>query len=219
MDMHTIHEALQPDLLERKGSLLLRSNHMHYGRPILVSGWHESREAEPKEYDVAAAPFCEKDLCQSTYKRFGDVEDEVWNTTTKEHLSQLNLKEDYKVQELPKLMVNEDNINTVNFERETGCPERGFGSAMPMHSLDHGAMNLETTYGIDYIFPYQCTVTGLPDTPDYSAAYKKCHSQFTDTADYRRLGRNTWQNESGIYANSQIKEKVFKPTCPITPHL
>lgn len=52
--------------------------------------------------------------------------------------------------------------------------------------------------------------------PDgYSVVHRKCHSQFTDTADYRRHGINTWQDESGIYANADIKQKVFPVTNPI----
>ena len=51
--------------------------------------------------------------------------------------------------------------------------------------------------------------------PDKSAAYRKCHSQFTDTADYRRPGRNTWQDESGVYSNTHYKQQVLKPTNPI----
>ena len=54
-----------------------------------------------------------------------------------------------------------------------------------------------------------------PDFPDKSAAYRKCHSQFTDTADYRRPGRNTWQDESGVYSNTHYKQQVLKPTNPI----
>ena len=43
-------------------------------------------------------------------------------------------------------------------------------------------------------------------------AYKKMKSQFTDTADYRRNGWNTWQDESGIYTNSHFKAQVFPKT-------
>ena len=46
------------------------------------------------------------------------------------------------------------------------------------------------------------------DFPDESTALKKCHSQFTDTADYRRPGRNTFQDESGLYANSHLKKQT-----------
>ena len=54
---------------------------------------------------------------------------------------------------------------------------------------------------------------------DNIIAYKKCHSQFTDTADYRRLGLNTWQDESGFYANTETKREVFRSTNPIPERL
>ena len=53
-----------------------------------------------------------------------------------------------------------------------------------------------------------------PDFADKSLALKKCHSQFTDTADYRRPGRNTWQDESGLYANSHFKAELYVKTDP-----
>lgn len=40
---------------------------------------------------------------------------------------------------------------------------------------------------------------------DDSAALKRCLSQFTDATGHRRPGRNTWQDESGIYANGSLK--------------
>ena len=49
--------------------------------------------------------------------------------------------------------------------------------------------------------------------------YKKCHSQFSDTADYRRFGRNTWQDESGVYANSALEHELFPLTSTIPPQL
>ena len=58
-----------------------------------------------------------------------------------------------------------------------------------------------------------------PPEPDQSALWRKCHSQFTDVDDYRRHGRNTWQDESGVYANSMIKEQTIKPTNPIPERL
>ncbi|KAH0628276.1 hypothetical protein JD844_009193 [Phrynosoma platyrhinos] len=53
------------------------------------------------------------------------------------------------------------------------------------------------------------------DSGGYSVVHRKCHSQFTDTADYRRHGINTWQDESGVYANADLKLKVFPVTNPI----
>ena len=58
-----------------------------------------------------------------------------------------------------------------------------------------------------------------PPEPDRSAAWRKCHSQFTDVDDYRRHGLNTWHDESGVYANSAIHGEVFKPTNPIPERL
>ncbi|XP_053312645.1 cilia- and flagella-associated protein 95 [Spea bombifrons] len=212
--MCTLNGTLKSNMLETKGSLYLRSNHMQYDRPTLVSGWHQSRETEPKDYDLRGVPAGKKNLCHSTYRRLGNLENEVWGTTTEEHLSQVNLKKEYEVKEVPKSMVNEDNINIISLERQTGRPETNLG-----HSKDQMKMQMETIYETDYTPPHCYTPYKYPEVPNYSSAYKKCHSQFTDTADYRRFGRNTWQDESGIYANNEIKQMVFKPTCPITPHL
>ncbi|KAM4051145.1 cilia- and flagella-associated protein 95 [Anomaloglossus baeobatrachus] len=206
--------------MERKGSLYLRSSHMHYDKPTKVSGWHQSREAEPKDYDVNEAPLGKKNLSRSTYRRFGNVTSEEWNTTTEHQLSQVHLKGDYEVQDVGKQMINEDNLETLNLKRHTGLPDSGFGAVLPHHNKDHNKMHLITTYGIDYMAPFHYTPhPKLPEVPNYSFAFKKCHSQFTDASDYRRHGRNTWQDESGIYANGEVRQKVFKPTCPITPHL
>ncbi|KAJ8306102.1 hypothetical protein KUTeg_016647 [Tegillarca granosa] len=66
---------------------------------------------------------------------------------------------------------------------------------------------------------FQEQVTRKPmvtlETMEHSHIDRKCNSQFTDTADYRRVGRNTWQDESGIYANTHFKREVFKPGNPI----
>ncbi|KAG8595738.1 hypothetical protein GDO81_001608 [Engystomops pustulosus] len=223
MAMYVLDGSFRGDMLERKGSMYLRSSHMHYDKPTKVSGWHESREAEPKDYDVNEAPLGKKNLCHSTYRRFGDVASEDWKTTTGHQFSQVQLKAEYEVKDFHKKMVNEDNLDTLNLKRQTGLPDNGFGAVLPHHSKDHNKMDLNTTYGIDYMAPFQYTTSPIiekvPEVPDYVSAFKKCHSQFTDTADYRRHGRNTWQDESGVYANREVRQRMFKPTCPITPHL
>ena len=58
-----------------------------------------------------------------------------------------------------------------------------------------------------------------PPEPDQSALWRRCHSQFTDVDDYRRHGRNTWHDESGVYANSALRDEVIKPTNPIPERL
>ncbi|XP_040212705.1 protein C9orf135 homolog [Rana temporaria] len=220
MAMYMMDSAIRGDMLEKKGSLFLRSNHMHYDKRAMVSGWHQRREAEPIDYDVSKVPLGEKNLCHSSYKRFGNSDSGDWNTTTHQHLSQIQLKDEYQVKEVPKKMINEDNIGILDIKRSTGCPEKGFGAVLPRHNKDHMKIHLDTTYATDYVAPYPGTATlKVAEVPNYSAAYKKCHSQFTDTADYRRHGRNTFQDESGMYANSHMKRLVFTPTCLITPHL
>jgi len=90
---------------------------------------------------------------------------------------------------------------------------------LPRHHPEYNKHHLETTHRTDYKapFPYTPAEEKPKDFPDYSTAYKKCHSQFSDTADYRRDGRNTWQDESGMYANSHLKMQapVFTGKNPI----
>ena len=79
--------------------------------------------------------------------------------------------------------------------------------------------SLSTTYGSDYLYslPFDPSQQQQAENEvkDASHVYKKCHSQFTDTADYRRKGVNTWQNETGLYDNTEMKKTMFKPSNPI----
>ncbi|XP_072170244.1 cilia- and flagella-associated protein 95-like [Diadema setosum] len=205
-----------PDYVERKGSLFLRSDHMNYSRPTLNSNWHQAREAEPKDYDINKfdSPLDRK-LHHTTYKRIGNVTDGSFpQTTTQYHLEQANLKKDFEEQEPRKPMVDVATISHINLERDTGKPKTGFGSVLPRHNPEHDKRHLETTNRADYKPPYPYTPVPEqpPDFPDNSNAYRKCHSQFTDTADYRRFGRNTFQDESGIYANTQLKRDTYLQT-------
>ncbi|KAG2465880.1 protein C9orf135-like [Polypterus senegalus] len=207
--------------METKGTLFLRSNHMHYSRPTMVSCWHQAREAEPKDYDVAACPTGRKDLHLSTYRHFSNGKAEGWTTSTEAQLSQHHLKKDYEVKETPKPFLSARNFSAAGFERETGRPKTGFRAVLPRHPADHNKMDLQTTYFRSFQAPYVYTAPPKPaqDLPDYSTAFRKCHSQFTDTADYRRHGKNIWQDESGNYANKDLKNKLLKHSNPITQHV
>ncbi|XP_073508746.1 cilia- and flagella-associated protein 95 isoform X1 [Phyllobates terribilis] len=157
MAIYVMDDSIISRGMERKGSLYLRSNHMHYDKPTKVSGWHQSREAEPKDYDVNEAPLGKKNLSQSTYRRFGNVTSEDWHTTTEHQLSQVHLKGDYEGRDVGKQMVNEDNLDTLNLKRQTGLPDSGFGAVLPHHNKPHNKMHLITTYGIDYMVPFRYT--------------------------------------------------------------
>ncbi|XP_013398605.1 protein C9orf135 [Lingula anatina] len=209
-----------PDYIERKGSLFLRSNHMNYARATLNSNWHQAREAEPKDFDISKTE--RRDLSKATYKRIGNVTDgSLPNTTYQDHAAQVSLKKDFQEQATSKPMVNLETFAHTNLDRDTGHPQRGFGSVLPRHHPEYNKHHLETTYGADYFPPYTYTPAPErpPDFPDNSWSYRKMHSQFTDTTDYRRVGWNTWADESGVYSNTVAKRTVFQPTNTIPERL
>ncbi|XP_066472961.1 cilia- and flagella-associated protein 95 [Tiliqua scincoides] len=203
-----------PDVMQRHGGLTLRSNSAYYGRPTLVYNWHHRREAEPKDYDIHEIPLGSKNLCHSTYWRLGTM-DEKWITTYQDYMAQPYRLKEYKELEIRKPLLDEDTFIAAVIGRETGRPETGFGAVLPSHSPDHFTMFLDTTYRIDYVPPYDYDPCIKPEAGGYSVVHRKCHSQFTDTVDYRRHGVNTWQDESGIYGNSDLRQKVFPVTNPI----
>ncbi|XP_071964729.1 cilia- and flagella-associated protein 95-like [Antedon mediterranea] len=209
-----------PDYYERKGSLFLRSDHMNYGRPTLNSNWHQAREAEPKDYNISD-PSQKRNLHTATYERIGNSANGFPRTTTQESMEQVHLKRDFEEREIRKPMVSVDTYNEADIDRDTGCPKTGFGSVLPRHHAGHDKRHLETTNRADYKppFPYTPVPEQPPDFVDNSNGYRKCQSQFTDTADYRRFGRNTWQDESGIYANRDYKRALFPPTNTIPQQL
>ncbi|KAJ6669576.1 hypothetical protein lerEdw1_000125 [Lerista edwardsae] len=181
-----------PDVMQRHGGLTLRSNSAYYGRPTFVYNWHHRREAEPKDYDIHEIPLGSKNLCRSTYWRLGTM-DEKWITTYQDYMTQPFRLKNYKELEIHKPLLDEDSFIAAVIGRF-----------------------LDTTYQIDYVPPYDYDPYIKPEVGGYSVVHRKCHSQFTDIdVDYRRHGINTWQNESGIYANSDLKRKVFPVTNPI----
>lgn len=50
----------------------------------------------------------------------------------------------------------------------------------------------------------------------FSDHHRKCISQFSDADSYRREGRNTWLDESGVYANSHFQRQLYVAPNPIT---
>uniref|UniRef100_A0A0B6Z507 Uncharacterized protein n=1 Tax=Arion vulgaris TaxID=1028688 RepID=A0A0B6Z507_9EUPU len=203
----------------RKGSLTLRSNKMNYSRAILNSEWHQARQAEPKDYDLSKHDVRSMNL--STYNRIGNITDGTLpETTYQEQANQIFLKPWYEHKDNHKGMVQPESVANANasIDRDTGDPKGAFGSVLPYHNAEHNKFHLDTTYNLDYIPPYPFTRQNdktedeNKNFEDKAVAYRKMKSQFTDTVDYRRNGWNTWQDESGIYANSQYKAQVFPKT-------
>ena len=97
-------------------------------------------------------------------------------TTQQEAMCQVHeLKEDYQLRETHKPMVAYDNFNHATASRETGKPERGYGSVLPRYQLQYGKRHLDTTHRVDYQYPFDWTpkaeevVTNLTIITGYSA--------------------------------------------------
>merc|ERR1711881_681565 len=78
-----------PDFVERKGSLYLRSNHMHFSKCTLNSDWHAHREAEPKDFDIVHSFKKGKDeiknnLHFATYRHLGSDSTRLPLTTSQD---------------------------------------------------------------------------------------------------------------------------------------
>ncbi|XP_037653785.1 protein C9orf135 homolog isoform X3 [Choloepus didactylus] len=206
------------DLLERKGSLTLRCHHKKYSKPVLVYSWHHDREAFPKDYDIEG-PETVKKLCNSTYWRLGTDEPPIWISETHEQMSKIYLKT--KLAEIKsKALLNEETISFGIIERDTGLPATGFGTVFTRHPPDHQKLYELTTYREEYVSPYDYQPLDYPCQGDYSIVHRKCRSQFTDLDGSKRYGINTWHDESGIYANSDVKQKLYPATGgPIVPFL
>ncbi|KAL1788685.1 hypothetical protein HispidOSU_022408 [Sigmodon hispidus] len=210
------YEIGPTDLLERKGSLTLRSHHKKYSKPVLVYSWHHDREAFPKDYDIEG-PETVKKLCNSTYWRLG-TDCPTWISETHEQMSQAYLNKDL-VQNKKKALVNEETTCPGILERDPELPPTGFRDVFMEPPLDQRKPCALTSYAEDYAPQYNYPSPACPPPDEYSIVYRKCRSQFTDLNGSKRFGINTWHDESGIYANSEAKQKLFSLAGnPIVPH-
>ncbi|XP_006152531.1 protein C9orf135 homolog isoform X2 [Tupaia chinensis] len=126
------------DLLERKGSLTLRSYHKKYSRPVLVYSWHHDREAFPKDYDIEG-PETVKKLCNSTYWRLGTDEPPIWISETHEQMSQVCSNREL-AEIKSKSLLNEETMSSGIIDRDTGLPATGFGALFTRHPPDWNKM-------------------------------------------------------------------------------
>jgi hypothetical protein len=85
-------------------------------------------------------------------------------------------------------MIGPQNVHHTKTNRETGAPERGFGSVVPRHHPDHGKMRLDTTNKVDFKSPW----------PGWSPSkvvlvLVRCISQYNTLLYYRDGSLNTLQ--------------------------
>ncbi|KAM5261526.1 cilia- and flagella-associated protein 95 isoform 2-T2 [Hipposideros larvatus] len=168
---------------------------------------HQDREAYPKDYDVEG-PEEVKKLCNSTYWRLGTDEPLTWISETQEQMAQTYLNTEL-AEIKSKALLNEETLNSGIIERDTGLPMTGFGALFTRHPPDRRKLYELTTYAEYYTPPYDYQPLGYPCQDDYSIIHRKCRSQFTDLNGSKRFGINTWHDESGIYANSYVKQKLY----------
>ncbi|XP_039693937.1 cilia- and flagella-associated protein 95 isoform X2 [Pteropus medius] len=179
---------------------------------------HHDREAYPKDYDIGS-PEKVKKLCYSTYRRLGTDEPPIWISETHEQMAQIFLKTEL-AEIKSKALLNAETMSSGIIERDTGLPVTGFGALFTRHPPDRRKMCALTTYAENYTPPYDYQPLDYPCQDDYSIVHRKCRSQFTDLNGSKRFGINTWHDESGIYANSYVKQKLFPLTGgPIVPFL
>ncbi|XP_053421173.1 cilia- and flagella-associated protein 95 isoform X1 [Nycticebus coucang] len=210
------YEIGPTDVLERKGSLTLRSRNKKYSKPVLVNSWHHDREAYPKDYDIEG-PEEVKKLCNSTYWRLGTDEPPIWISEAHEQMSQVHVNKELATIK-KKALLNEETMSSGIIERDVGSPATGFGAVFTRHPPDRNKMFTLTTYCESYPPPYEYQPSGYPCQHVYSIVHRKCRSQFTDLDGSKRFGINTWHDESGIYANSDVKQKLYPLTGgPIVP--
>jgi len=204
---------------ERKGTMFLRSDEMHYGRAVLTSKWHQAREAEPKDYDMNKADV--RDLRKSTYKQIGTISDSLPDSTYTDHFTAKTLP--------PRQNGEAEKKTDHQIEKELGRSLHAT-VVMPVHSSAKYPHHYLTTHLDDYrpYGSYTSNIEALRRQKEEedkardavnSAAVRRCLSQFADTTGPRRAGRNTWQDESGVYANSALKFSChhYAPTYTLMP--
>ena len=78
---------------------------------------------------------------QCTLKQSPPLPQPLPEMTTKSALKEAqSLQEEFKTRSIHKAVITADNFDSAMSERNTGHPQRGYGSILPHHSSDHRAM-------------------------------------------------------------------------------
>jgi len=195
-----------PQYAERKGSLLLRSNHCSFRKGVRNTNWHQMREAEPKDYDITDPK--NYNLHTSTYcNGVGHIargNESPPISEMKERMSDLHKKSDFQKKEVHKFMLDQDAFKQVNWQK---IQEGG----IVRHTPNHNVMFLGTTNREDYKPPFEYkpyVIKNVSIKPELR--WRKTHSELYDTCDHRRWGVNTWQDEYRVLKTGDGPSTVIR---------
>jgi hypothetical protein len=198
------------------GSVTLKGNQANYGKLVKTGQWHQAIQEEPRDYVLATDP--ERDLRRSTYKYLGGYTD---RTLAQDTTYGALCADRLKIGDQSELGSHPTMVNTSNLLRECDASRELPNARLPRHEATDSKISKETTYRNDYI-PQMEMKSPPPDDGSaaarealLSAGHKRCVSQFTDWNGARRIGRNTWADESGVYHNTHIRRALEVPSDPV----
>ena len=82
---------------------------------VLVTFRHQARESEPKDYDLSESEV--RDLCKSTYRRFGDHSGSLPNSTYQDHTADRDLSAYYIAKPHHKRLVTTETAVNADLDR------------------------------------------------------------------------------------------------------
>nr|XP_038943892.1 cilia- and flagella-associated protein 95 isoform X3 [Rattus norvegicus] len=123
-------------------------------------------------------------------------------------MSQVLVNKDF-LEKKKKALVHDETMCLGILESDPQLLPSGFREASMEPPPDPRKQCYSTTYSEDYVPQYEYPPPACPLQDDYSIVHRKCRSQFTDLNGSKRFGINKWHDESGIYANSKAKQKLY----------
>ncbi|XP_063050480.1 cilia- and flagella-associated protein 95-like isoform X2 [Engraulis encrasicolus] len=119
------------------------------------------------------------------------------------------MKKDYTVQLPTKMMIPSV---LLQFDRDAlpGCSQgcSHYNSALPRYPPGYNKMDFDTTHKLDYARPYHIQ-TDVVTVEKMAAAkplpdFRRRQSEFTDVAEHKRVGQNTWQDDKGAQGRPRV---------------
>ncbi|RDD46156.1 Uncharacterized protein C9orf135-like protein [Trichoplax sp. H2] len=195
---------------ERKGTCLLRSDHLNYRNGILTSTWDQSKESYPRDYDVSQEQ--RPNMHKSTYNRLSNITDGSFPLTThQESTAQINLKNRYSEKNIKQSLVQDQVYGPEIKNRNNETFLANYKNVLPQHGKEHGKRYLETTYTKDFARSVESKPKAeTQGKAENDSSYRRVMSHFTDVDNHRKKGINTWQDESVSSVDTSAKAKLHR---------